>query len=145
VIFILQIAIGIFVFMQVKEGGSLKGQINKGLEDTFHRSQNGDEAARESFNLLQHSVKCCGVNAPADWGSNLPPSCCQGNKNPCLYADRELYDIGCSRKVYYTFKDNMETVGYIALGLCVTELIAAIFALCLTGSIRNERRRGGYA
>jgi len=142
VILILQIAIGVFAFMQVKEGGSLRTEIRNGLKSTFERSRNGAQQAIESFALLEHSFKCCGVDSPQDYPSDLPASCCEGNTAPCRRGDQRVFEQGCSQKVYATIKSNMQTIGYIALGLCVTEIVAAVFALCLTSSIKNERRRG---
>jgi len=146
VIFVLQIAVGVYAFLQVQDNNNdFQSEIRRDLQRTFER-YNNDKAAKDSFNLMQHTLQCCGVQSPSDWNSpNLPSSCCKENKSPCNIADSGSFDEGCAKKLYTTLRDNMRTIGYIAIGLCATELIAAIFSLCLTSSIKNERRRGGYA
>ncbi|XP_017779169.1 PREDICTED: tetraspanin-9-like [Nicrophorus vespilloides] len=141
VIFILQIALGVYVFLSIKNESDLKDSITKDLNKSLDKYKKGDKLAIESFDLMQKSIKCCGVSSYKDFLPSIPDTCCE--TSPCNALNS--YKMGCGEKMFDTIEDNASTIGYVALGLCVTELIAAIFSLSLRSSIRNENRRNGYA
>lgn len=143
-IFILQIALGVFAFLQVKESdGSFKKEIYKAMDKAYAK-YGRDKTTTDAIDSMQQVLKCCGNNGPGDF-TQLPSSCCEGKPQSCHQADRSFFDDACNKKLYRSLKDNVEILGYVAIGLCATELIAAIFSFCLSSSIRNERRRGHYA
>jgi len=76
---ILQIGAGI-------AGGVLKGMITDKLREGLNESLTNYKTKGniETWNSVQQSLKCCGVDKPEDWlavyGNKLPASCYQDNK-----------------------------------------------------------------
>lgn len=144
-IFIIQLAIGIYAFLQIKDPHDFRNTIRKSYQDTFnHRNQNHE--ANETIQLTQRWLKCCGVDGPDDWNSNsLPPSCCENTPNVCYSSSPNLHHEGCAQKMFEFLKSGSNFVGYAAIGIALIEVIGAIFGLCLASSIRNHYRRNIYA
>lgn len=140
VLFILQVAIGVFAYLQIKDEDQFKSLVRNGLQTTFNK-YNTDPTAKEEFDLIQYTVHCCGVNSFLDWGLNVPPSCCKDKNPQCSPLSLDLYRKGCTEKVFVTVTDNVKNIAIVVIALSATELIAAIFSFCLSSSIRSDRRR----
>lgn len=140
VFFILQVAIGVFAYLQIKDENQFRSLIRNDLQNTFNKYST-DTVSKERFDLLQYSVHCCGVTSFLDWGVNVPPSCCKDKNPQCSPLSLDLYRTGCTEKVFTSVKDNVKNIAIIVIALSATELIAAIFSFCLSSSIRNDRTR----
>lgn len=57
-------------------------------------------------------MKCCGVYGASDW--NNPPDSCKN--------DGILYSEGCGPKIYDLLKNNVKTVGIVAIVLGAVEV-----------------------
>lgn len=144
ILFILQLAIGIYAFLQFKDDSKeFRNVLTRELQ---HATQEyyTNNGTREAMDLLQENLDCCGSTGPDDYNSdNLPLTCCKGHLDPCRKGDS--YEAGCANELFKFLKGSVKLIGIIAVSIAATELIAAIFALCLTSSIRNQERRGAYA
>lgn len=143
-ILLIQIAIGIYAFLKIKDAGNIDTGVRGEVQNLFG-NYTTNERARNDMNQLQQVLKCCGVDGPLDWPSDIPKSCCIGDKNPCQRTDPSLYSVGCVEKYSQKVKLIVRTMGYVVLGIGATEVIGIICAFCLTSSIRNNYRRGNYA
>ncbi|KAL3268487.1 hypothetical protein HHI36_007598, partial [Cryptolaemus montrouzieri] len=146
-IFIIQVAIGVFAFIQVKNTSDFKQQIQKGLQKTMDKYGSNTEAT-EAVDFTQTLLECCGVNSPSDWhfsNGSLPLSCCSRQGNSCLPTSNSLHDQGCTEALINFLKKIAKVLGYVIIGIAATEIIGALFGLCLASSIRNHYRRNIYA
>ncbi|KAJ8944205.1 hypothetical protein NQ318_014567 [Aromia moschata] len=143
---IVQVAIGAYAFLQVGDTQDLRASVKQVVERSF-LEYNTTESVREEFDFLQVFLKCCGVDDPLDWkweGGKVPDSCCSSKKN-CTTLSTDCYRKGCAESVYKWFKNGLDLLGILAIAIASIEIIGAIFALCLSSSIKNQLRREAYA
>ncbi|VEN61349.1 unnamed protein product [Callosobruchus maculatus] len=140
VIFLSQIAVGVFAFLEIRSESSFKSAVKGTLQQAFNGYDK--ESNKEIVNLLQEKFKCCGVEGPNDWLSKptgIPPSC---------YSDQtkrtDLHTDGCLNKFVDFLHHSVRTIGIVVLTLSAIEVVGAIFSLCLSSSIKNRERRFRY-
>ncbi|ENN74342.1 23 kDa integral membrane protein [Dendroctonus ponderosae] len=138
-IFIIQVAIGVYAFLQIKNEGQLRQTISININRTF---QDGTPGAIETRDATQRWLQCCGANGPDEY-STKPSSCCA--HDPCPSVNNPMYVEGCSDKLYSFLVSKSQLIASIAIGVAAIEIIGAIFGLCLSSSIRNHYRRHMYA
>ncbi|GLV41921.1 Tetraspanin 39D [Carabus blaptoides fortunei] len=140
-IFALQLAIGIYAYVQVKEDGDVRPLVERSLESAFVEYEKSNEV-REVFDVMQKEFRCCGVNGPQDYIKNLitiPASCCsEGNLNCVL---KGSVTTGCATRISENITASIKTVAYVAIGVAAVEIIGSIFAMCLASTLKNESRR----
>jgi len=147
-IFIIQVALGVYAFLQFKDNDNgIRDEIEKEMYNTLHK-YNSEDVAREAIDSLQYGLECCGVKSPNDWtaewnNSSAPSSCCKDKPPTCYQVN--AFREGCAPKLFNFIKDSLKTVGIVVIVIGAVELGGAIIALCLASSIRNHERRGGYA
>ncbi|VEN54659.1 unnamed protein product, partial [Callosobruchus maculatus] len=143
---IIQVAIGVYAFLMVGDTQDLKTSVKQLVEKTFN-DYNNTKVAKEEFDVLQEFLHCCGVSEPNDWrwpGGRLPESCCASKQN-CTIISNDCYRQGCAASSYRWFKNGLDLLGILAIAIAVIEIVGAIFALCLSSSIKNQIRREAYA
>ncbi|XP_008198179.1 CD63 antigen [Tribolium castaneum] len=140
IIFIAQIAIGVFAFLEIKNTDDLGKEVNKTIDEVFHKTSKADV---ELINLIQQDIKCCGTDGPSFWATTpnktIPSSCYEDQKNL-----KGLFQEGCQGAFYNFLMDAARIIGIVVLVLAVTEVVGATFALCLANSARNALRRNDY-
>lgn len=142
-IFIIQVAIGVYIFIQVKDTNEFRKAVTKNVQKTFDNRFTNPEA-NETMHFVENFLHCCGVYGPDDYNSaSLPPSCCSSKTSHCVIANAN--DDGCAKKLSSELQNKAELVGGIAIGIAAIEIIGAVFGLCLASSIRNTYRRHIYA
>lgn len=140
-IFIVQVAIGVYAFLQIKNDTQLKSSIRISLDKTFKEAAYRPQAM-ESRDVLQKWLQCCGVDGPDEYGSQKPDSCCASA--PCPSVNNDPYYEGCASKLGNFVISKAQLIGGIAIGIAAAEILGAIFGLCLSSSIRNHYRRHMY-
>jgi len=148
-ILIAQVAAGIAAFAL---RGPLKTEISKNMEkglENYHKE--GYDGVTTTWDLVQQSLHCCGVNSYTDWqnvtqlAGGVPDSCCKvGHEEGCGKAPvdaEKMFSEGCFTLFNDEFNSNLTIVGAVALGIAAGEIIAIIFACCLGKSIG---RGGAY-
>lgn len=141
-IFIIQVAIGVYVFLQVKNENQLRSSIRHNLDKTFKDASINNREAMESRDVVQRWLKCCGVDGPDEYGTK-PGSCCA--HEPCPSINNDVYYEGCAEKLSNFVVQKSQLIGGVAIGIAAAEIIGAIFGLCLSSSIRNHYRRHMYS
>ncbi|KAJ0068260.1 hypothetical protein NL108_018260, partial [Boleophthalmus pectinirostris] len=63
----------------------------------------------DDFDAVQSLFKCCGVHGSADWGDNVPISCC--TSDPCNAVNFTTWDEGCVVKLRDWFAHNYRSTG----------------------------------
>ncbi|XP_044260399.1 CD63 antigen-like [Tribolium madens] len=141
IIFIAQIALGVFAFLEIKNKDDLSKEVNKTIDELFHKNSKADV---ELIGLIQQNLKCCGTDGPEFWDTmpnkTIPVSCYEDKKE----TTKNLFKNGCKNTFYNFLIDAARIIGIVVLALSATEVVGATFALCLANSARNDIRRGGY-
>ncbi|XP_020796459.2 leukocyte surface antigen CD53 [Boleophthalmus pectinirostris] len=80
----------------------------------------------DDFDAVQSLFKCCGVHGSADWGDNVPISCC--TSDPCNAVNFTTWDEGCVVKLRDWFAHNYRSTG---AGV-VTMFIIQFISMCIS-------------
>lgn len=136
IIFALELAGGI-------AGYVLKDKALVMVEDRFNRTiaeYENNTAIKQSWDILQTDLQCCGVNGPSDWFQygQIVNSCCPGKdvKDTCDVSD--AYPHGCLERFKEMIVKNALIIGGVGIGIAVVQIVGVIFACCLAKSIRKE-------
>ncbi|XP_008278839.1 leukocyte surface antigen CD53 [Stegastes partitus] len=101
--------------------------LDTGLKDAKGQAANSTNIMND-WDLLHQTLKCCGVNGTADWGSHVPSSCCEsrcGSPNPVYF------QTGCLTTLKTFFEDNFLITGISVIVLCIIEVLGMCFAMTL--------------
>jgi len=138
VIFLLQIAVGVFAFLEIKDKDNFHQKINETLDRLF----SFDNSHRELPDLIQKEFKCCGLDGPNSYNSTGPwPASCYPNQE---IIPQNIYQDGCGQTFYDFLMRTMTVIGITVLALSALEVIGCVFSLCLSSSIKNRERRFRY-
>ncbi|KAB0794368.1 hypothetical protein PPYR_11207 [Photinus pyralis] len=134
VLFLLQVGIGAYAFMQLKDSdGADKVSIENELRTTMREYPHSNQA-QATFDTLQGQLKCCGVRGPSDWnGVTVPLSCCEWGPTQCYLAN--AYQDGCFPILYSFLHQSITIIGIIFVTIGGIELLGAICAFCLCCSL----------
>jgi len=142
VILIIQIAIGIVIFVK-RDADGWNQALNESLTEIFNRYD--DDNTRQQVDDLQRNLECCGVHGPDFWGGRIPESCCVNpDVSQCVTTHagaHQVFQTGCVEALKELLRNFGLILGIIAIAVGVIEIIGVVFALCLASSIRNNERR----
>ncbi|XP_028138396.1 CD63 antigen isoform X1 [Diabrotica virgifera virgifera] len=154
-IFILQVAIGVYAFLQIKDKNSFNSVLTKSMQDTFDKIYVSQEA-NETMMVTQRFFKCCGVRGAEDYGDTpVPPSCCNDINYPCpvtnlqigdhSYLYNSINDRGCVEALKIQW-DIIARILLLSLGcVAIVEIVGVICSFILARSAKNGYRRHMYA
>ncbi|KAF5278428.1 hypothetical protein FQA39_LY05917 [Lamprigera yunnana] len=131
-LFFVQIAIGVYAFVQFKDSnGADEISIEDGLKETMHQYYRNSQA-KETFDTLQSQLKCCGVKGPKDWSTVraeevVPSSCCDRNPTKCYPSS--AYQTGCLKILYKFLHDSVHIIGIIFIIIAVVEYALALIII----------------
>jgi len=141
VILIAEIGAGIAAFVLK---GDLKVEVTKNMRLGMQNyKKEGHEGVTQTWDLVQHDLKCCGVVGPADWANTTygatPDACCVGDEiEGCgKDASKEKYKLGCLDLFEDQFLSNIGIVGGVVIGLAFLQFIGVFFACCIGRKIGN--------
>ncbi|XP_012264113.1 CD63 antigen-like [Athalia rosae] len=140
-IFALELGAGISGYMMRDEVGTmLEGRLDVTLKQYLSSKE-----AKDSWDIMQHDLNCCGISGPQDWstvfkGNDLPETCCIefDTNNKCDINAVGMRNEGCIKKLQTAIEDNAVILGGVGIGIALVQLIGVIFACCLARSIRRE-------
>ncbi|XP_053624383.1 CD63 antigen [Plodia interpunctella] len=142
IIFVAELGVGIAGYVKQKD---LAANLERRLNDTIADYPNNPNV-KETFDIIQTDLQCCGVRGPEDWhNATLPNSCCSaldikpnGAVSECIINGPAVHKTGCLEAI----RDNMQTIaavlGGVGLGIAIVQLLGVIFACCLARSIRSQ-------
>uniref|UniRef100_V5G3W6 Tetraspanin n=1 Tax=Anoplophora glabripennis TaxID=217634 RepID=V5G3W6_ANOGL len=138
IIFLAQIAIGVFAFLQINDKGDFEDEIRRTLTTIFNNyDSDKTNASRTTVDFMQHELECCGLDGPAYWLLNRPLSCYDASSN-------KVFEDGCIKQFFNFLNRSIRVIGITVLTLSTIEVVGAIFSLCLANSIKNRERRFRY-
>ena len=97
--------------------GDLKVEMKKKMFDQLVKYwEEGYSGVRETWDLVQTRLDCCGVDTWTDWlnNSSVPDSCClTGDKSGCGQQATEdtVHTTGCFQAFKLKFLHNLDNVG----------------------------------
>lgn len=163
IIFFLQLALGVFVFVFQDK---VKKIVADKLQQTIVRYR--DNSDLQSFiDGVQQEFKCCGAENINEWDNNIyfncsspgaeacgvPYSCCREDiiNTQCGYnirrssmsatRNRVIYTRGCIDGVTDWFKENMIIIGGVAVGVALMQIMGICFANSLISDIKMQLAR----
>ncbi|XP_063930542.1 CD63 antigen-like isoform X1 [Zophobas morio] len=149
VIFIIQVAIGVYAFIKINQDPQeFRMSIRNSLQKTFEGYYENNEK-RETVDAIQSWLHCCGFNdnyqQVMSQRGDLPRSCCREGTEVCRSTDyNSFYDRRCEESIHDFLYKSSHVIGGVAIGIAVIEILGAVFGLCLSSSIRNHYRRNIY-
>lgn len=134
IILIAEVAIGITAFVYK---GKVEDVLDKeGLKFFLNYAQNN-----QTIDEIQKDLHCCGFHGPTDWPIlQVPLSCCSKDVKIC--SQITAYSKGCKDAISIKGKSLLTTIGGVAVGLGVVELLGVLCAFYVAGHIRSIQRRG---
>ncbi|GBP33913.1 23 kDa integral membrane protein [Eumeta japonica] len=135
VLMIAKVALAVLIFVHMSD---LESSVNQVLNDAF-AAQN-----QEPFNALEAGLQCCGTTGPGAYSNRpLPLTCCASPvSNTCNIND--AFSRGCNAVVSDLLETYTVVIGAVTIAVAAVELVAVVFALCLSNHAANKNRRGRY-
>ncbi|XP_028178635.1 CD63 antigen [Ostrinia nubilalis] len=141
VIFVAELAVGIAGYVKHQD---LENSIIRNLNATIKDYPTNPDV-KNSFDIIQTDLKCCGIYGPGDWKNNsmpIPDSCCSAQeiKGDVVAACKpeNVYQEGCYKNVVSFLNSIAAVLGGVGLGIAAVQLLGVIFACCLARSIRSQ-------
>ncbi|KAJ3626410.1 hypothetical protein MTP99_016905 [Tenebrio molitor] len=145
-LFVVQVSLGLFASITVYSHEEFEDKVQKQLNTTF-KSNNTDFLKHlHKFQIhvinLRHTIyqkfksdfkfRCCGIEGPQDY-KGLPASCCEKQKEPCIYP----YIVGCIKPITLECENEIKTIGYVSLVFAINEIFGAWLALALRKRVQR--------
>lgn len=129
-------------------------QMKKGL-DNYNNTNHAHGGVIWSWDNMQQSYHCCGIENATDWGdktafqkiypNSVPDSCCKIQEDHCgintlkPLDTRKIYTNGCFEKFATDVRGNVEIAGGVGGILGAIQLIAILVACCMGKKMANRR------
>jgi CD63 antigen len=152
-IFLLELGAGIGAYMM---RGDVRGVVETNMEKgLLNYGKQGFRGVTETWNVVQHEMKCCGAQEYRDWsnttfaidGASVPDSCCLSDIEGCgrgilnMTEDQVpkiIYPGGCLDKFEEVIGGNVAAVGGVGVGIAFLQFIGIVFACLLARTIKKE-------
>jgi len=132
-------------------GGIIESNMEKGLQNY---GKDGYKGVTETWNIVQHELKCCGAQEYLDWenttfaseSKSVPDSCCLSDVEGCgkgilsMAADQVpkiIHPNGCLSELKEVIEGNVAALGGVGVGIAVIQFAGIIFACVLAATIRK--------
>jgi len=135
-------AVAIYVFK-----GEAKDIISKGMSETqVNYGQDQFKTSTQSWDTIQNTFECCGVNGFKDWSKattlsstqSVPDACCKDYVEACGEGQAaksqpdSIYTEGCLEKFVNEIEGHASLAAGVGIGIGVIQLITVIVA-CYVG------------
>jgi hypothetical protein len=128
----------------------IKKQLKNGLDNYNKTSAHG--GIDLTWDTMQQSYECCGIENPGDWGNadefskkypnSVPDSCCKEKAPKCginMLKNTELiYTDGCFQKFATDVEEKVWISGTVGGILGAIQLIAILVACCMGRKMANR-------
>ncbi|XP_052448948.1 leukocyte surface antigen CD53 [Carassius gibelio] len=99
--------------------------LNKGLQSSINNRKTPNTTIDDDWDKVQRTFKCCGISNHTQWGTIVPESCNNPEKNPQYWPD------GCFTKLKDTFEKNLLNTGVGVIVICIIEVLGMCFTMTL--------------
>lgn len=143
VFFILQVGLGLFGLLHLKNQDDLHQQLEHRLEIVFSKfNQTPEDTA--AVNSIQENLKCCGTTSPKWWSSvglEVSSSCYSKSQKT---RKTDAFGQGCNQALLAFVVRVAQLTAIIALSVSALDVIGGVVALYLIKCIRTRRIRKVY-
>ncbi|XP_051156861.1 CD63 antigen-like isoform X2 [Leptopilina boulardi] len=138
-ILVIQVAIAVYVYIQKVDETKIESAFKTQIFDKYYK----ETEAKDIVDAIQSSLNCCGIRSSSDYSGlgPIPGTCCGNAPSATCTGSNNIYREGCGTKISDLFKTALKTLGGVAVGVAIVELLGIIFSLCLANAIRNDERR----
>lgn len=141
IIFTIELAAGLAGYARRSDVEEmLENRLNKSMQEYYSKRD-----VEKSWNIMQHEMKCCGMNGPSDWhnithNNTLPYTCCPDTQNDgtCTMNTLNMYKTSCLERLRETLINYASIIGAVGCGVALVQIVGVIFSCCLARSIRKE-------
>jgi len=150
-ILVIELGAGIASYAFREQVGSIiETNMEKGLQNY---GKAGYKGVTETWNIVQHELKCCGAQEYLDWenttfaaeSKSVPDSCCLSDVEGCgkvilsMAADQvpKIITLMAACLSSKKFEGNVAALGGIGVGIAVIQFAGIIFACVLAATIRK--------
>ncbi|CAG2107624.1 unnamed protein product [Medioppia subpectinata] len=140
---------GVGAYLAIRYNYDLEKHANDGIYaalEAYKWELPDDDPANKAINEFQKQLQCCGAKDVTDWDKITkhpgfyPASCCKSGEDivdtRCL--ERNTWDKGCTKALIDYMKLYLGSLGYIAIGVALIELLIIVMACCLSRDIKNK-------
>lgn len=167
IIFILQVVVGILAYIYREETVNMvSDQLNFAVEE-YHT----DEDLQDAVDWIQQQLRCCGLDGPQTWESNVkyscgtpdaesaltcsvPDSCCMKVRVDCGFGARRnslaemrrrrIYTIGCTELFRGWLAGHLNTIGPIALSFAIIHILGMFVVFWFITKIEDRHNLFKY-
>lgn len=149
-IFLLEIVIGIFAYVERSElDHNLKEDLTEVMLKRYTKA--GEEGLTKAVDIFQERFDCCGVDLYSDWKQSsyydvhgsLPATCCKTDvsKTVCpTIKETEWGKVykskGCFTELKDFLKENLLYIGITAIVFAIFQILGMIFSMVLYRAVR---------
>jgi len=151
VILLLVIVQCVGAYLAFKYHHDIQSDVEKAIDNNFEKFQNSTEV-KKVVNKFQKQFECCGAKDYTDWQTNhwmiekgvYPGSCCQKDFDSnetvtCTDSDmkgEKGFRRGCVQVVVDSIKGTLGSIGGVAIGIVLIQLLIVVSACCLAREVR---------
>ncbi|ERL86583.1 tetraspanin-12-like [Dendroctonus ponderosae] len=140
VLFILQVGLGLFALLHIKNEDDLHQQLEQRLDIAFSKyNQTAEDTA--AVISIQTNLECCGTTSPKWWSSvglEVSPSCYGKSQQA------DAFGQGCIQALLAFIVRFAKLTAIIALSVSAIDVIGAVVALYLIKCIKARQIRKVY-
>lgn len=157
------IVLMLFEIIAVILAGVYHSKIHNAMHDEMLKtmrygySRNNNDTVKDAWDVLQHSMKCCGVDGPLDWWNStwnanetdrtVPDSCCKydhGNVTDRAQCTKDAFSVTTKSDYVYLkgcwsylewIESHVEVIIAFVVILLLFELALVIMTCCLKANI----------
>lgn len=146
-IFILELAAGIFGFVQRSE---IEKQMKEDFLDAIRNKYDGkvDTPVTKTIDEFQKKFKCCGYTTFGDWKNStyynnketIPKSCCIDQNDstcPTSRTPAQFNQNGCFDEVVEWFEKHIYTAAACGIAFAMIQILGLIFSMCLIRALKK--------
>ncbi|XP_075888838.1 tetraspanin 35 [Nelusetta ayraudi] len=131
-VFIAEVAGAVVILVFKPLVGKLFAKLGRSAVESIRKDYGRNSDITGLWDAIMTTLKCCGLDNSTDFvgspyfvehGLQFPPSCCQGNNQPCnqTAVDSTLTTVGCFQKIQELVEDNAGVCVGVALGFAALE------------------------
>lgn len=122
------------------------------IKDGMNKTINNYPANKETIDLLQKHIHCCGLNDFRDWfgtawangNKTVPLSCCKVDEKKCNHENisqnsADIYQKGCYKILEDAIEENYLLIGGIGFASAVIILFGSLLTCCLSSNLKKNR------
>ncbi|XP_054156058.1 23 kDa integral membrane protein-like [Oppia nitens] len=145
---------GVGAYLAIRYNYDLEQYANDGIKSALHSydwSKPSTDPANRAINEFQRELQCCGAKSRNDWklpepdsASQViyyPGSCCKDKSaitpdNKCPITS--TWEKGCTQAMLDYMTMYIGSLGYVAIGIVLIELLILVSACCLVRDIKSR-------